>query len=196
GIAPGATVSYVYTGADDGNVDDAAYYVIENDLASVLDQNVGQCEDVAFQAGFDSSDQDVVDVYASAANLLGITYVAPSGDTGATGCLGAGGGGGLYVDMPASYPGVTAVGGTAFASGSLTSGGGYFTGYSSSEHVWNEVNMATGPVATGGGISSLFPRPDYQSALPTCAIVGSLPVTGVVAANMRQLPDVSFTAGA
>jgi len=196
GIAPGATVDYVYTGADDQNPDDAAYYAIENEHVQVLSQAGGTCENVALSAGFSNSDQSIVDVYASAANVLGITYLAPAGDEGATGCL-AYGYGGLYVNMPASYPGVTAVGGTAFATGSLTTGGnGYFTGYSATEHVWEDTNdETTGVAATGGGISSLFSRPDYQSAVPTCTIVGSLPTSGVVAANMRQLPDVSFTAG-
>jgi hypothetical protein len=196
GIAKGATVNYVYTGADDGNLDDAAYYVIENNLAPVLSQGSGECEGIDLQAGFSSGDQNVVDVYASAANLLGITYLAPAGDTGAAGCLGFGGTAGLYVATPASYPGVTAVGGTAFATGSLTTGGnGYFTAYSSGEHVWNDANTPPGVAAGGGGISSLFTRPDYQSGIATCPIVGSLPVGGVVPANMRQLPDVSFTAG-
>jgi subtilase family serine protease len=197
GIAPGATVNYVYTGADDQNPDDAAYYAIENDLASVLSQAGGTCENFALQAGFTNSDQNIVDVYASAANILGITYLAPSGDSGATGCLAFGGAAGLYVATPASYPGVTAVGGTAFASGSLTMGSsGYFTAYSNTEHVWDDANSdVTGVEATGGGISSIFSRPDYQSAVPTCTIVGSLPVTGIVLGKMRQLPDVSFTAG-
>lgn len=195
GIAPGATVNYVYTGGDDQSLDDAAYYVIENDLASVLSEAGGTCENVALQAGFTQADQSVVDVYASAANILGITYVAPAGDEGAAGCLVYGGDPGLYVDMPASYPGVTAVGGTAFAVGSFVTGAnGYFTGYSGTEHVWNDANNdTTGVAATGGGISSLFSRPDYQSAVPTCPIVGSLPSGG--GANMRQLPDVAFTAG-
>ncbi|HEX8793791.1 MAG TPA: S53 family peptidase [Polyangiaceae bacterium] len=196
GIAPGATVDYVYTGADDANPDDGAYYVLENDLASVLIEAGGTCENTALQAGFTTGDQSIVDVYASAANILGITYVAPAGDEGATGCLAMGGSPGLYVDMPASYPGVTAVGGTEFATGSFVTGAnGYFTGYSTNEHTWNDQNNdMTGVAATGGGISSLFSRPDYQSALPTCPIVGTLP-TGAVPANMRQLPDVSFTAG-
>jgi hypothetical protein len=197
GIAPGATVNYVYLGADDQNPDDGAYYVIENDLASVLSQAGTTCENVALSAGFTGSDQTVVDVYASAANLLGITYLAPAGDEGAAGCLALGGETGLYVDMPASYPGVTAVGGTAFAPGSLTTGSnGYFTGYSVTEQVWEDTNDdTTGVAATGGGISSLLTRPDYQSTVPTCTIVGQLPASGVVPANQRQLPDVSFTAG-
>jgi hypothetical protein len=197
GIAPGATVDYVYTGADDQNPDDAAYYAIENDLAPVLSEAGGTCESFAIQAGFTSSDQNVVDVYASAANILGITYLAPSGNSGATGCLPWGGTAGLYVATPASYPGVTAVGGTAFATGSLATGsGGYFTAYANTEQVWNDANSdVNGVAAGGGGISSLFSRPDYQSGVPTCTILGSLPVSGVKPATMRQLPDVSFTAG-
>jgi MYXO-CTERM domain-containing protein len=207
GIGKGATIDYVYTGADDANVDDATLYAIENDLGSVISTSWGSCDGIYVQPppagdGYGSGDQNVLDEYASAANLMGITVVASSGDWGATACLDSnlGGLGGLYVSVPAAFPGVTAVGGTQFAAGSFVTGSnGYFTGYAAgAEHAWNEQNLGTGSSpkvsATGGGISVLFSRPSYQVGLATCAPVGSLPVS-VTAANMRQIPDVSFTAG-
>jgi subtilase family serine protease len=185
-IAKGATVDYVYVGEDDGNVDDATYYAIEQNLASVISESWGGCEQ-----GLTASDADVVGAYGSAANLLGITYMVAAGDTGAGGCLDqpmpvAG----LYADIPASFPGATAVGGTGFPSGAVTfDTNGYATGYSSSETVWNDVPH--GGVG-GGGISIVFPRPAYQSALAACAPVGTLPLP---VSNMRQLPDVAVSAG-
>ena len=184
GIATGATIDYVYTGANDGNVDDATYYAIEQNLGSIISESWGGCE-----AGYSAADQDVYEVYGSAANLLGISYFAATGDSGGEGCAYLRTSG-LYVEMPASYPGVTAVGGTEFPTGSLTYGGnGTATGYSTAEEAWNEGGGRAG----GGGISVVFSRPAYQSAVPTCSPVGSLPVA-VPAASMRQVPDISATA--
>ena len=188
GIAKGATVNYVFTGADDGNVDDATYYAIDQNLAPVLSESWGGCED-----GIPASEADLAGIYASAANLVGMTYVASTGDSGAASCI-PNGISGLYVNMPSSFPGVTAVGGTEFPKTSLTYSGGTATGYSASEAVWNESNNPKNGVgAGGGGISSVFARPTYQSGIPTCSIVGSLP-TSATASTMRQTPDVAFTA--
>lgn len=191
GIAKKASINYVFTGANDGNVDDATYYAIEHNVAPILSESWGGCE-----ANLTAADADVVETLGSAANLEGMTYLAASGDSGAAGCI-RGNLGGLYVGIPAAYPGVTSVGGTEFPTGSLTFTGGTATGYSTSEEVWNESNNpnAQGGVgAGGGGISILFPRPAYQSTTPTCTMVGSFPVSGITAANMREVPDISFAA--
>lgn len=195
GIAPAATVDYVFTGGDDGNVDDASYYIIEENLGSILSESWGGCEQ-----GLTPADADIAQVYGSAANVLGITYVAAAGDSGAVGCGGTGAGpsgGGLYVGMPASYPGVTAVGGTEFPSGSLTyDASNTATGYSTQEQVWNDSDdPATGLAQGSGGISVVFGRPQYQSSIPTCSIVGSLPVGGVDPTTMREVPDIAVSAG-
>jgi hypothetical protein len=189
GIAPGAKIDYVFTGADDGNVDDATYFIIENKLAPIISESWGGCEQ-----GLSASDADVVGVYGSAANVLGITYVAATGDSGATGCGGAGKNAGLYVSIPAAFPGVTAVGGTQFPGGSLTyDASGTATGYGTVEQVWNESSDPQQGVAAGaGGVSVVFSRPAYQTT--TCTMVGSLPVAGVTASGMRQVPDLSFSA--
>ncbi len=189
-IAPQATVHYVYAGAGDLNIFDAAYYAIEQNYGGVLSESFGGCEE-----GLTPADADVFEVYGSAANLEGITYLASTGDSGAAGCGGTAGAGGLSVNMPASYPGVTAVGGTGFAiPAGLTFTGGTVSARGT-EVVWNEAHDGyTGSIgAGGGGISAIFPRPLYQSAIPTCTPVGALPTT-VTAANQRQIPDVSFTA--
>jgi subtilase family serine protease len=188
GIALGARINYVYTGASDSNVADAAYYAIENNLGDVLIDSWDGCE-----MGYTPSDADVLGVYGAAASLQGISFVSSAGDNGAAACHGKGG---LWVNLPAALPEVTAVGGTGFAiPGGLTFSGGAVTGRGS-EGVWSETNNAyTGSVAAGGGgISSVFARPAYQLSVATCAPVGTLP-TSVNPNNQRQVPDVSFTAG-
>jgi MYXO-CTERM domain-containing protein len=99
----------------------------------------------------------------------------------------------VWTSLPASYPGVTAVGGTQFAAGSF-SGTPYFTAYSTAETTWNEGFSQGKDWAGGGGVSMLFSRPSWQNGLPNCAVIGGLPVAGVTAATQRQVPDVAFTA--
>ena len=41
-----------------------------------------------------------------------------------------------------------------------------------------------------GGISALFSRPAYQSAVATCSPLGSLPIPSTM--PMRQVPDIAF----
>jgi hypothetical protein len=181
----------LFTGANDADVDDAAYYAVEQrPRRRSSSQSWASCE----AGDFTPLDADIYENFVSTANTLGITYLASSGDDGAAACKGEGG---MYVNLPAAFPGVTGVGGTGFAiSGGLPfNATGNVTGYGI-EAVWNEAHdayTARGIAAGGGGISSLFARPTYQDSIATCASVGSLP-TGVTPSSMRQVPDVSFTA--
>jgi len=98
--------------------------------------------------------------------------------------------------MPASYPGLTAVGGTQFPSPQWTDAGVLVD--AGLEQVWNESDdpySMYGLGAGGGGISAVFPRPTYQATTPTCAPVGSLPFTWD-AGGMRQVPDIALSAAA
>ncbi len=194
GIAKGADVHYYFVGADDPNVDDAVLFAIEQNAAAVLSESFGICEYALTPA-----DADVFEVYGTAANLLGMTYLASSGDAGAAGCLalaslGYPDLGGLYVEVPASYPGVTGVGGTQLPSVPWSALGAA-TGYDVGERVWSTSSDASNAIAGGGGISIAFARPSYQRDVPTCAILGALP-TSVAPADMRQVPDVAFSASA
>jgi hypothetical protein len=123
----------------------------------------------------------------------GITWVASTGDTGAAACenqsrdtLGLSG---ISVNMPASVPEVTAVGGTTFnegtgkywAAANRDGGGGSALSYIP-EVGWNDTAPGTFLNASGGGISAAFPRPAWQSG------------PGALSDNARHIPDIAFTA--
>ncbi|HXZ89690.1 MAG TPA: pentapeptide repeat-containing protein [Candidatus Dormibacteraeota bacterium] len=63
------------------------------------------------------------------------------------------------------------------------------TGYGG-EGAWNEWNWRSSPSSTGGGISTLYARPSYQSALPNSftTLLGNT----VSASGFRLVPDISF----
>src|SRR4029079_19315569 len=109
--APGATIVYVYA----SGVDQALQYAVERNLAPIISFSWGVCE---IQSGGDWRWYRNV---AQQAVAQGITWVASSGDTGAAACENQSrdqvGISGLAVEVPASVPEVTAVGGTTFAEG-------------------------------------------------------------------------------
>src|SRR5579862_4802892 len=92
-----------------------------------------------------------------------VTVVGSSGDNGA---IASHGGASVQVNLPASDPLVLGVGGTLL---DTTPGGAYL-----GEMAWNDNAKAS-----GGGYSSLFPRPSYQHGL---------------ARATRGVPDVSANA--
>jgi len=97
-------------------------------------------------------DQTYADQFKEVCNdavMLGITILISSGDSGSPNGLS---GGQLAPSFPASVPNVLACGGTLLkASGSTIE----------SEVVWGE--LAEGEGASGGGVSILYPLPDYQT---------------------------------
>jgi subtilase family serine protease len=95
-----------------------------------------------------------------------VTVVAASGDLGAIGDDGPP----VQVSMPASDPLVLAAGGTIL---DAANPGGAYLG----EMAWNG-----GTDASGGGYSSLFPRPSYQDGLARSGAT-------------RGVPDVAANAG-
>jgi kumamolisin len=102
------------------------------------------------------------------AATMGVTVCAASGDQGSTDGVADGS---LHVDFPASSPFVLACGGTNLQ---VVAG-------KPVEIVWNELAKSEG--AGGGGVSSVFPVPDYQSKL-------TLPKNSQGTAG-RGVPDVA-----
>ncbi len=138
----------------------------------VVSASLGLCEPDVVGA-ISTGGLDAAEASLAEAAATGITYLAASGDSGSADCSDNNGNPvhGLSVNYPASSWWVTGVGGT-----NLTlSASNQITG----QPVWNDTGLQSGS-AGGGGLSSRFVRPDYQS--------------GVNAANRRAVPDVSMLA--
>ena len=109
-----------------------------------------------------------------AAATMGITVCAASGDSGSSDGVNDGSD---HVDFPASSPFALACGGT-----SLQASGGSIR----SEVVWND-GAANG--ASGGGVSSFFPLPSWQTGLKAVNNQGQS-----TALSKRGVPDVAGNA--
>ena len=141
-------------------------YAIDHNLGSVISQSFGLGESCAGSA-YLQQEQSVF----SNARAKHITLLASSGDSGAAVLICPSFNEGKGVNLPAADPLVTSVGGTSL---DATVGSGKYI----AETTWNED--ANGAGATGGGISTTFPVPDYQS--------------GISGLTGRGVPDVAFDA--
>lgn len=145
-VAPGITMA-VYFGPNttDGFYDAIAAAVHDSARRpSVISISWGQAE-----AGWTASQLDAYEALFADAAAAGISVYVAAGDNGATD---GDNDGGLHVDFPASSPSVVGCGGTT-----LTLSGTTIT----DEVVWNELSSGDG--ATGGGVSSHFSTPAYQT---------------------------------
>ncbi len=183
-IAQNATLIYVNA----MSAWDSLQYAITSDLAPVISVSYSACE-----AEFSSSDAQSFALLGQQANAQGQTIVASSGDSGAAGCdplFATQATKGLAVSMPASMPYVTAVGGTKFNEGAgtywnTTNNGNNLSALSYIPEIsWDESTVGLGIEATGGGASTLFTKPSWQSG------------AGVPNDGVRDVPDVSFSASA
>jgi hypothetical protein len=193
-VAPKATILLVVSQSNfsDG-VDVSASYIVDHNLAPVMSTSFGQCESTLGSIG----NAFYYALWQQAA-AQGITPFVSAGDNGGAGCDAPDSGtfafNGLAVNGLASTPYNVAVGGTQFED--TTNPTQYWattndpTTNASAlsyipEQVWNESsNDPNGPVlwAGSGGVSSLYKKPDWQSA------------AGVPNDGMRDLPDISLTA--
>ncbi len=209
-VAPNATIDFVVS--EDtltaAGIDLSAVYIIDNNIAPVMSESFGDCESALGTAG--NSFYNSIWEQAAA---QGITVMIAAGDPGAAGCddfntetaatLG------LAVSGFASTPFNVAVGGTDFddagkqtsfwsatnAAGTRESAMGYIP-----EIPWNDSCAASATSTTlntvcanangiaggGGGPSSVYTKPAWQS--------GIIP-NGIAAGdNHRYVPDVSLFA--
>jgi uncharacterized protein (TIGR03437 family) len=177
-VARGATIVYVYA----QDVMDAVQYAIDQNLAPVLSMSYGLCESQT-----SNSDAGVLRGWAKQANAQGMTWFAASGDAGGADCFGGGGrsSSGLSVDIPASIPEVTGVGGTQLND----AGGTYWNSTNDANHAsalsyipetaWND--STTGSLSSsGGGASRFFDKPSWQTG------------AGVPSDTVRDVPDVAL----
>jgi subtilase family serine protease len=195
-IAPGAAIVVVdahtaklSAAAQAANMIDGAsllratQYAIEHDLGDVVSQSWGTGETCL-------SPQQLADAHGAfqEARQRGITVVASAGDQGDIGrnCASATTRG---VNFPATDPLVMAVGGTRLAAGS---GLGTWQG----EMAWNESTPQSGANrATGGGFSTRFARPDYQSDAPGRPTGRAIPDVAYDADHMTGVPTARTVAG-
>jgi subtilase family serine protease len=199
-VAPNAQIFFVYS---DNALFTSLPYIVNNNLAPVISISYGTCE-----ANVDASSVTVLTNILTQANAQGQTISAASGDNGAADCDGTTPPAtmGLAVDVPASTPYVTGMGGNEFTgdtAGTVTCNSQgqncvaaadppYWGGSSSvsdasptaleyiPETAWNDTD-ATTIAASGGGVSTLFTKPTWQSG------------TGVPADGQRDVPDIALS---
>jgi hypothetical protein len=216
-VAPAATVKLVVSEPTNSAAgeDLSEFYIIDNNLADVMTESFSVCEAAFFQNGVDSLDGPTgaaafYSGMAEEAAAQGITYTVASGDSGPDGCASpsalAASGSGASVNLLASTPFTTAVGGTEFHDcdplpGCNENSGTYWNALNAPttrgsaksyipENVWNESCSVAqcgasfaGLWSSGGGASIAFGKPSWQAG-----------VVGIPAANARFLPDVSMAA--
>ena len=182
-VARNATIIYVYA----PDVTESWTYAVDQNLAPVMSSSYGSCEP-------DTGSVDAASMRALAqqANTQGMTWFAASGDSGGADCAGDGTSAAAApaVDLPASIPEVTGVGGTEFNEGTGTywnstndANGASALSYIP-EIVWNDSAADGSPSASGGGASMYFSKPTWQTG------------AGVPSDGARDVPDVALSASA
>ena len=162
-LAPGARLVVYEAGPTPGDLLQALQAAIRSYPQAVFSVSLGACEQAEVARAWSS-------LFTELASSRGTALVS-SGDSGAFICPSAGHAPRPSVSSPADVPDVTAVGGTtAFLGQGDTYG---------AEAAWGSPVEQVG---SGGGLSSVFPRPSWQD------VPG---VVGPLSDGMRQVPDVS-----
>jgi len=177
GLCPAASLSVYFSTFDQQGWVDLLNAVIPS-LPVTLSVSWGSAED---DTDWSSNAVTEINDRLNALRLLGVTTCVSSGDDGA---------GDLvpdkkaHVDFPASSPFVLSVGGTM-----LDNSGGAVN-----EVTWNNPpgqryigNRPTNGGSTGGGVSTVFDRPDWQNVSVASLNKGSI--------DGRVVPDVAALAG-
>jgi len=176
-IAPAATIDLVISKSDqDADILSALKYVVLHHLGSVLSQSFGEAESC------EASSIAVADhLLFAAAAAEHVSVFASSGDNGAgqPSCDGS-----TLIKsagLPAADPLVTGVGATSLTAAQPT--GAY-----QSETAWDDVYGSS-----GGGYSTIFPAPDYQTDLLHGSGRAHRSSHGAGKGLGRGVPDVSYS---
>lgn len=171
-VAPKASIlNYQAPNTDAADID--LYTAIINDnKASIVSSSWGNAENQSTQSHITA----LSNIFKQA-TAQGQTILSASGDHGASDDWSNNNDAKLTVDSPSSDPNVTGVGGTRL---SIDSNTGAWAG----EAVWNDYVKSgdTWRGATGGGVSTFFARPSWQTG------------AGVNTSQKRQVPDISSAA--
>lgn len=168
-VAPGAkVVVYFCPNTDKGFLDAITKAVHDSaNKPSVISISWGSAEVNWTQQSLKSFNEAF-----KAASVLGVSICVASGDSGSSDSVSDGK---VHVDFPASSPYVLGCGGTRLktdASGKVTA-----------ETVWHDSDESAG----GGGVSNVFPLPDYQKS-------ANVPVSLNTKFKGRGVPDVAADA--
>jgi len=165
-LAPKADiVVYFAPNTDAGFLDAISTAAHASPTPAALSISWGQSEDQWTAQSRTAMDDAIADAVA-----MGVTVTVAAGDNGSSDA-----GSGAHADFPASSPHALGCGGTT-----LQASGGAVT----SETVWDDGGQGG---ATGGGVSDVFPLPDWQ------ADVG-VPVRSGATTPGRGVPDVAADA--
>ncbi len=170
-VAPGAAKILVYEGVNNENGPVDVYGKIADDnIAKQVSTSWGSPESQNTAAYLNSENKIFMQMAAQ-----GQSIYAASGDSGAYDD-----GSTLSVDDPASQPYIVATGGTTLTT---AANGAY-----SNETSWSVANSEQQgqPEGGGGGISSVWKIPTWQTGLASTANQGS--------STMRMVPDIAFDA--
>jgi subtilase family serine protease len=208
-IATGATISLVYTGsASNAGAFDSIEYAIDERVANIISSSYGTCE--AALDGF-SLESEFEQAATQGQTVMSAAGDDGSSDCYGTQGFTATQQEALGVDYPGTSPNVTSVGGTEISQASTTyetPGDGYWEAESTSgsfivssaqqyipEQAWNEdttclyyynLDPTAGSSALcsgGGGASTLFPKPSWQTGVP-----------GIPNDGKRDVPDLALNA--
>jgi hypothetical protein len=201
-IANGATIYFVYSANANGAFD-AIVYAVTNKTAPIISVSYGVCE-----AALAPNQYSSLNGYLAQAAAQGQSVVAASGDSGSADCYVNSASGSpkstnavLAVDFPSSSQYVTGMGGTEFPAADVASANTtYWQAAVGSdvissalkyipEQVWNDDTASTSGTTTtvtisagGGGVSTLTPRPTWQTGVP-----------GIPSGTFRFVPDISLS---
>jgi subtilase family serine protease len=157
GLAPGANIIVYDMGSlGDQQIEDTYNQVLTDGKATAVNSSFGGCE--SSDVPFDDSTNSIAEQGASE----GVEFSASSGDSGSNECSGK-----LGVSAPAGDPYFSSIGGIDFTD--------------TSQGVLETVTMGSvDGYAGGGGVSTVFALPSYQSG-----------ITGMITSGRNQ-PDISL----
>jgi kumamolisin len=176
GVCPAASIVVYFSTFDENgwisNIDTAVHDT-DNPL-KVLSISWGYAEDA--QGAWSAGAIDAISDTLQAATLLGVTICVAAGDDGSDDGVGDGP---AHVDFPASSPYVLSVGGTTLRK--LANGGIDETAWKDGDGLRQDNGGST-----GGGVSTHFQRPGWQTVTVVSVNPGSI--------DGRVVPDVAADA--
>jgi hypothetical protein len=171
-IAPSATIDLVISEGPNtvgaASIDLSALYIVENNLAAVMSESFGDCENTST-----SSNQFYAALFEQAA-AQGITALVSTGDSGSAACDG---GSSSTATAAASGLAVSGIAATAF---NIAVGGTDFDDATNPATYWNTTNSTDGKQESA---KSYIPETTWNDGCASTATTGSLGTCATVNSN-------------